>query len=602
MRRNTMEEPFKPLSLSIKELFGNADALYKIPQYQRPYKWEDEQVEKLWDDVYESFENGDENYFLGSIITAKPRDNEKSAYIDVVDGQQRLTTLMIMFCVIRDLYPDINAEKSDENHFAVDIDTIRASIALYGKSNRLKLFTHRQHQSDFEELIIKGDTKELKKPYKYQVRSDEEPRYKFINTSFIFRKKLEDLGQENSEKIIDYLFNQVKIIRIDCKNREFAIRLFQVLNDRGMDLTAADLIKSFLIERLYNTYKNDRDTSKIKEEQFISDWREMEQSIKNSDISLNDLFIIYEYHILGQNPKKSLYDELQNAFADKDPNQIISDIKQFAHTYFKEIYEADDKVLYSFRYIRWNMYWKSILLTALHTGYPDYEKLKKQLRRFYYLYWIAGKTLSQIKQTSFNLIKWVKEKKNISEIEVELNKKITADGIESLAIRNLSSEQLATEVWIKPLLLLMEYNVTDSSKLSFIKLNNDLHLEHILPVKYEKYPEWNHITKDVSAKWLNSAGNITLLSGAKNIEASNNPFNVKMEVYKGKGKYDKKNDKITAFLITQCILKDYEVNKYLGNWTLEAMIDRWKWFLEESQEILNIDLNEAVEKHQPELV
>lgn len=597
-----MEEPFKPLSLSIKELFGNADSLYKIPRYQRPYKWEDEQVDKLWDDVYESFENGDENYFLGSIITAKPWDDEKSAYVDVVDGQQRMTTLMIMFCVIRDLYPDINAEKSDENLFAVDIDTIRASIALYGKSNRLKLFTHPQHQSDFEELIIKGDTKELKKPYKYQVRSAEEPKYKFINTSFLFRKKLEDLGQENSEKIINYLFNQVKIIRIDCKNREFAIRLFQVLNDRGMDLTAADLIKSFLIERLYNRYKNDTDTSKIKEEQFISDWREMEQTIKNSDISLNDLFIIYEYHILGQNPKKSLYDELQNAFTDKDPNQIISDIKQFAHTYFKEIYEADDKVLYSFRYIRWNMYWKSILLTALHTGYPDYEKLKKQLRRFYYLYWIAGKTLSQIKQTSFNLIKWVKEKKPISEIEVELNKKITADGIERLAMRNLSSEQLATEVWIKPLLLLMEYNVTDSSKLSFINLNKDLHLEHVLPVKYEKYSEWNHITKDVSAKWLNSAGNITLLSGAKNIEASNNPFNVKMEVYKGKGKYDDKNDKITAFLITQRILKDYEVNKYQRNWTLEAMIDRWKWFLMESQEILNIDLNEAVEKHQPELV
>jgi uncharacterized protein with ParB-like and HNH nuclease domain len=324
-----MEEPFKPLSLSIKELFGNADSLYKIPRYQRPYKWEDEQVDKLWDDVYESFENGDENYFLGSIITAKPWDDEKSAYVDVVDGQQRMTTLMIMFCVIRDLYPDINAEKSDENLLAVDIDTIRASIALYGKSNRLKLFTHPQHQSDFEELIIKGDTKELKKPYKYQVRSDEEPKYKFINTSFLFRKKLEDLGQENSEKIIDYLFNQVKIIRIDCKNREFAIRLFQVLNDRGMDLTAADLIKSFLIERLYNTHKNDADTLKIKEDQFISDWRAMEQTIKNSDISLNDLFIIYEYHILGQNPKKSLYAELQNAFAGKDPNQTISDIKQF---------------------------------------------------------------------------------------------------------------------------------------------------------------------------------------------------------------------------------------------------------------------------------
>ena len=73
-----------------------------------------------------------------------------------------------------------------------------------------------------------------------------------------------------------------------------------------MDLTAADLIKSYLLEKLYSKYKDDPDTSKIKEEQFIADWRDMEQTIKTCDINLNDLFIIYEYYILGQNPKKSL--------------------------------------------------------------------------------------------------------------------------------------------------------------------------------------------------------------------------------------------------------------------------------------------------------
>jgi len=596
-----MEEPFKPLSLSILELFGNADALYKIPQYQRPYKWEDEQVDQLWDDVYEAFQNGEANYFLGSIITAKPRDDEKSAYVDVVDGQQRLTTLMIVFCVVRDLWPNINARNSEQNPFAVDIDTIHASISLHGKSNRLKLYTHRQHQSDFEELILKGNTLELKKPYKYKIRSDEEPKYKFINTACIFHEKLKELGEDGSEKFINYLFNQVKIIRIDCKNREFAIKLFQVLNDRGMDLTAADLIKSFLLEKLYSNYKDDNDASKMKEEQFISDWRDMEQNIKACDISLNDLFIIYEYHILGQNPKKSLYDELQNAFTDKDPNVVISDIKKFADTYFKEICEKEDKILFSFWYIRWNMYWKSILLTALHTKYSDYEKLKKQLRRFYYLYWIAGKTLSQIKQTSFNIIKWVKENKPISYIEDELNKKLKNDGIESIAIRNLTSENITTEPWIKPLLLMMEYNVTDNSKLAFVELNKNLHLEHVLPKKYKKFSEWGYITDDIATKWLNSAGNIALLSGAKNIEASNNPFNVKMEVYKGKGKYDAKNDKITAFLITQSIVKDYEAGKYDGMWTLEAMADRWGWFFNEIEEILEIDVTKAIEQG-PELV
>jgi len=597
-----MEEPFRPLSLSIKELFCNADALYKIPQYQRPYKWENEQVEKLWDDIFEIFEENGENYFLGSIITAKPRDNEKSAYIDVVDGQQRLTTLMILFCVIRDVYPNINVEDSDDNPLAVDINTINASITLYGKSARLKLYTHSQHQSDFEKFIVKGNTTTLKRPFKYQVRFDEEPKYKFINTAVIFREKLQALGEAVSANLINYLFNKVKIIRIDCKNREFAIKLFQVLNDRGMDLTAADLIKSFLLEKLYEKYKDDSVTSKLKEDQFISDWREMEQSIKSCDLSLNDLFIIYEYYILGQNPKKSLYDELQDVFKDEDPNIVISDIKQFASLYVTDIYDAENKVLFSFWYIRWNMYWKSICLTALHEKYPNFDHLIKALRRFYYLYWIAGKTLSQIKQTSFNLIKWIKEGRPISEIENDLNVKIVSDGILELVKRNLSSEQLATEPWIKPLLLLIEYNLTDNSKISFIELNADLHLEHIMPVKYSKYSEWDHISPEISTAWLNSAGNLTLLGGAKNIEASNNPFATKMDVYRGKGKYDNKNDKITAFLITQRILTDFELAKYGGEWTREAMVDQWKWFFGEVGEILDIDVNNLIDQHQPELV
>ena len=105
-------------------------------------------------------------------------------------------------------------------------------------------------------------------------------------------------------------------------------------------------------------------------------------------------------------------------------NEVISDIKIFANSYQKEIYEKKDKVLFSFWYLRWSMYWKSILLSALHTNYPALEDLKKELRSFLLFYTgLQEKTLSQIKQTSFNLIKWVKEGKAILEIRKELNKK-----------------------------------------------------------------------------------------------------------------------------------------------------------------------------------
>ena len=76
-----MEDIFKPQSLTIKSLFGNPDALYQIPRYQRPYSWGDEQLEKLWDDLTEA-ELTDPNYFLGSVITAKPE--EASVYSDIV--------------------------------------------------------------------------------------------------------------------------------------------------------------------------------------------------------------------------------------------------------------------------------------------------------------------------------------------------------------------------------------------------------------------------------------------------------------------------------------------------------------------------------------
>ena len=179
----------------------------------------------------------------------------------------------------------------------------------------------------------------------------------------------------------------------------------------------------------------------------------------------------------------------------------------------------------------------------------------------------------------------------------ELNKKIVDDKILALAIENLSAEHIASEAWCKPLLLLMEYNHTDNAKLSFIELSKNLHLEHVLPQKHKSYPDWNHITDEFSATWLNSAGNLTLLSGSKNIEASNNPFNTKIKIYRGKGKYDNKNDKITAFYITQKILIDFETEKYDKGWTVQSMIARWQWFFDEIGEIFSIDASSVRNKH-----
>ena len=99
---------FDPESKTIKEVFGDTKSFYLMPEYQRPYSWDDERVNQLWEDLKTAFDNYteskalnevppiDENYFLGSIILTPAQGG-----FDVVDGQQRLTTLMILFCVVR---------------------------------------------------------------------------------------------------------------------------------------------------------------------------------------------------------------------------------------------------------------------------------------------------------------------------------------------------------------------------------------------------------------------------------------------------------------------------------------------------------------------
>lgn len=581
----TLMQPFDPKTLTIAKLFGDQDSLYKIPRFQRPYKWENEQVEQLWDDIYTSYEDGIDNYFLGSVITAKDQD---TTAIDIIDGQQRMTTLMIFFCVLRDVYPNINA--SSNNIDAINYDDIINFIYFKKRYERLTLLTDPQHRGDFESLIIKGSVNSLKKPYKYQIKEDEQPKYKFINTALIFKEKLEEIGEEKAGDFINYLFNNVSIIRIDCMDNGFAIKLFQVLNDRGMDLTSSDLIKSFLLQKIEEKHKNEEDNAgKLEEEeQFITQWRKAENILIDTDLSMNDMFIIYEYYLLAQNPKQSLSDELQKQFKDGDANVIIYDFVKFCQTYKDEIYSKEDRVLYAFWYLRWSIYWKAILLAALHNDYKAYDQLTILLRRFYYLYWIAGKTLSKVKQLSFNIIKWVKENKSIDFIQNEINKKLESDNIISQAVNNLISEDIYNTAWSKPLLLLIEYSLTDDSKLSFVELSKDLHLEHILPKKYKSFTEWNHITNEVALEWMNSAGNLTLLSGKKNIEASNSPFVQKISVYTGKGKYDNKDTSITAFLMTQEIVNDYTKNIHNKQWTEQSMQARAQWFCENVQDLLDI--------------
>jgi len=545
---------FQPEAKTIMKIFGDADSYYQIPDYQRPYRWNDEQIEELWDDIYSAMQSNDESYFLGPMILIRT----KNGYFEVVDGQQRITTLTILFCVLRDL------------HFKKDNRILNAIRSLVDQKYRLRLITQSHYQNQFEQEILNGITFPQNKFSKKQREEN-----KFINAALIFRDKLKAIEDKDEQivELVDYLLNKVIMITITCSKQSFAIKLFQVLNTRGLDLTNTDLIKSYLYGGL---------DTKIKEQQFNSTWREMETISNQIEEDLEDLFTYYEYYLLARNPKHSLYDELTNTnwFKEKDPNKAIYHVKTFIDN-FSKISQLESKLIFSFWYLPNQVFWKSILTTAKMRDFDDFEGLCKELRKFYYCYWIAGYTTSKIKQLSFNLIGWIKEEKRLDEIKKEIDGKMTEDNVFKWMKENLQNDAYGNS-WLKPLLALIEYEQTDNSKLSFIGLDRKLHADHILPEKWFKNEEWKEMwTEEQAEKWLHKIGNLTLLSGKKNIAQHNDPPSKKAEIY------EKGHGGTTAFEISKRIIKILET----GTWTEDDVKDRQKWIIGQVEKILGLNIN-----------
>ena len=538
---------FKPEAKPIMKIFGDADSYYHVPDYQRPYSWKDEQIEQLWDDIYSAMESDDESYFLGPIILVRRNDG----YLEVVDGQQRLTTLTILFCVLRDLY--LKDDKRIQN----------AVRSLVDQKPRLRLVTQSNHLNQFRQEIID----EVKFPEENLTRKQKEED-KFINCALIFRNRLRAIEALDGSiaSLADYLMNKVIMISITCSNQSFAIKLFQVINTRGLDLSNADLIKSHLYEKCE---ENERGP-------FVATWAEAETIAKQMDESLADLLTYYEYHLLAGNPKRSLYEELTHQFKGKNPNRVIWEFKRFVEC-FNDIQKMESKVIFSLWYLPNQVFWKAILTTALINGFSDFDGLCKELRRVYYSYWIAGYTTSKIKQLSFNLIGWLKEKKTLAGIRAEIADKMLDDNTLDRMLENLQNDAYG-EPWLKPLLALIEYEQTDNSKNSFIELDSRLHVDHVLPEKWDSIRDWRehwreHWTEDQADRWLRRIGNLTLLSGKKNISASNDSFDRKKRVY-GKG-----NGGITAFEISKKIMEKPQ-------WAEKDVKNRQEWMLKQIESVL----------------
>ncbi len=504
---------------------------YQIPIYQRPYQWTEENCEKLLDDLFFNYEDDRESdYFCGSLVLITISEDSKAKTYDVVDGQQRLSTFILLAKVLATLYrvDDKSQEYlqkswSDRHEYRGKEKKKRLDFDLVGSSAK----------KDFQDALNFFDDPDASKGEDSKSNDPSKGKNSYLKNAICLKNYLEKKEIENINDFIEWLYSNVVFITITCPDADKALRIFNVLNARGLALNATDIFKGELLKKL---------TEEKEQEELATRWENLRQKCLDNGFAMETLF---SQHLTYLNPVTSKekmkirlntqFDELQ-----KPPLEYLDVVEDFYNAYC-EVLEMQDRYAHLLSYLEDN-YWRAILCASLlHCYNPsEIEALKKLLVKFYYQNWVAKKPKDQREQTCCNIIKALKEKRSINDILSVVRNNLKTYSVTQHFKENLQDDHLyekhkrsSKNSWLKPILILVEYFMSDDPKPKRIE-KNDFHVEHILPQNPDPSSQW---VKDFSEKerelYTHSLANLTLLGGKKNTKASNLDFKDKKKIYMG---------------------------------------------------------------------
>ncbi|GAA9233572.1 DUF262 domain-containing protein [Helicobacter pylori] len=548
---------------------------YQIPIYQRPYQWTEENCEKLLDDLFEDYEEDRESdYFYGSLVLVKSDPNSKTETYDVVDGQQRLSTFILLAKVLADLYNDCldpkNLEHLQEGWKDRHTERKRLSFNTIGSNA----------EYDFQDALDFFDDP-------HHVSKNDENNY--LKNAVCLKDYLRKKEIKNINDFIEWLYSNVKFITIICPSIDKALRIFNVLNARGLPLNATDIFKGELLKEL----AKEEDQKKL-----VSRWNALSQKCSYNDLTMETLF---SWHLTYLNPvtsrgkmEKRLVTWFKNL--NKPPLEYLKGVEDFYNAYC-EVLEMQDRHAYLLSYKDDDYLCVILCASLLHRyGDQDIEALKKLLVKFYYQDWVAGQTKTTRSQTCCNIIKALKEKKSVENIASIVKEYFKDKNITQRFKENLQDSNLCTKFyyagktpkknsWLKPILILVEYFISDDPRPKRIE-KNDFHVEHILPQKPTLSSQW---VKDFSEEerelYTHSLANLTLLGGNKNSQASNLDFKDKKKIYMGE---EIRSRKTKSSNVMTCYKMTIGIAHYYTEWTPKSLEKRKEELIKIIESVLTL--------------
>ena len=517
---------------TVRELFENKKSDFLIPDYQRPYAWGEEECETLWDDIFlfafpnencNDFDENNNEYFLGPIVTFKNEDGK----LEIIDGQQRLTTLMLL---LRAFYSKF--ENTRDEHSKTIIENIARCIWKtdeFGIPNKEKLKINSEVATDDDNneflYILREGT----------INNNHKSRYAKVFQ--FFENKINDFVN-TYPSYIAYLpvriLNNCILLPIEAESQDTALRIFSTLNDRGKPLSDTDIFKA----QLYKFY-----SSMDKKEEFIDRWKKLEEICDDifrvtSGSSMDELFTRYMYYERAKQGNKNTTTEALRKFYEKDKyvllkkEETLNNLENLAN--FWNDVENQNEDVFSQRILKKlfvlsyspNSMW-TYLVSVYFLHYKDKDCMLNEEKFYLFLdkitAYILGYAFVNPGVNALRTPAYPEMIKIVNNIQADFSK----NKIEKNRLKKILEDYSFTNV--KPITKsMLAWWMYYNKEQNLVNLETRFEIEHIFAKKRQEVE--NSLKNE---KKLDAIGNKAFLEKNVNIRAADYRFADKKRYYKG---------------------------------------------------------------------
>lgn len=536
---------------NLVELLRMPEEQFVVPPYQRPYSWGTEQVDELWNDILETI---DSDHFMGSVVINDEVENKP----EIIDGQQRLTTLALLIGHIRDEYARRDSKYTERVQGLLIADPF-----IEHGDDRFKLRVGDANWHVFRDFVLRspGETGRKdwsdkgKLPTKVRRRNkeliDNAARLETLLRDYLREFDPADQG-EALTRLERKVSRDLQFVAIRVDNVSDAFLLFETLNDRGLQLSAADLIKSRLLSEFQAKH------GKAAVEEATKRWDAVIETLGRADVTrfLRHLLLLFYPKV----QKSKVFNRFKRRLDETGPAEMLELLERMG-TYYGE-FHAPSRVdnatlrepLESLQDLRVSTAYVPLL--AARDVLVDESKIAYLARmleiltyRWTTIVGLNAQELETILQKSAASL-WAKGKNGYDDALENLREAMpgSTEFIDRFVHKRMGTKYIANYTLIR-----LENAITPHSEKE-IKSSRSVHLEHIMPSNLSE--PWREAlgphADELHAEHVDRWGNITLLFGKLNQQIKDSGFDVKKDAYSENAE----DDHGTDILLTKLLLKE----------------------------------------------